>query len=227
MPVLTPEQLSAHLQATPFFAGLDERYLRILTGDATWRAYSAGEIIMLEGDSQPGLYYLQHGWVKITRLSPGGREQILSFIEAGDTFNEIGAFAVAPNPASAIALEPAAVWFIRQAAVQSLLRQYPDVAEHIIARLAARLLYLVGLVADLSLRPVASRLASLLLAEAPDNLLHRPRWYTQAELAARLGTTTDVVQRTLRQMESNGQIAVQRHLIRILDRDALIRIADR
>lgn len=226
MPLPNSSELITHLQSNPFFAGLDEIYLQTLAQHAIWREYTAGEVIMLEGDTQAGLFYLQHGWVKVSKVSQGGREQVLRFVEPGETFNEIGVLASLPNPATAIALEPAGVWFIHKTAVQHLLHEYPDMAEHIIAKLATRLIYLVSLVADLSLRPVTGRLASLLLTEAVDDVLHRPRWYTQAELAARLGTVPDVVQRALRQLESDGLIRVQRHAIYILDRDALIAIAE-
>jgi CRP/FNR family transcriptional regulator len=72
---------------------------------------------------------------------------------------------------------------------------------------------------------VTGRLARLLLEDAVENVLERPRWYTQAELAARLGTVPDVVQRALRTLESDGLIAVDRHQIHILDRPALTKIA--
>jgi CRP/FNR family transcriptional regulator len=80
-------------------------------------------------------------------------------------------------------------------------------------------------VADLSLRSVTGRLASLLLSDATDDILHRPRWYTQSELAARLGTVPDVIQRALRSLEEAGVIQVQRHRIHILDRARLTEIA--
>jgi DNA-binding GntR family transcriptional regulator len=87
------------------------------------------------------------------------------------------------------------------------------------------MLYLVSLVTDLSLRPVTGRLARLLLDDAVDDVLERPRWYTQAELAGRLGTVPDVVQRVLRGMENDGYIVVDRNQIHIVDRQALTEIA--
>jgi CRP/FNR family transcriptional regulator len=88
-------------------------------------------------------------------------------------------------------------------------------------------MYLVSLVSDLSLRPVTGRLARLLLDSADeDGVLHRPRWYTQAELASRLGTVPDVVQRALRELDQEGIIAVQRRKIVILDQDALAEWAE-
>lgn len=214
-------QLIPRLQANPFFAGLDETMLQELAETAVWREYNSGEIVVLEGEALSGLYYLQYGWLKVVKISPGGREQVLRFLEPGETFNEVGLFAHQPNPATAIALESAGVWLIRHKAIRQLIRAHPEFAEHVLSKMAERLLYLVSLVTDLSLRPVTGRLARLILEEAEEDVLHRPRWYTQAELAARLGTVPDVVQRALRTLEKEGFIEVQRRLIRITDRSGL------
>ena len=221
----TPDHFVEQLQTNSLFAWLDEETLQTLAQDAFWREYSAGEVIVLEGESLPGLLYLQFGWIKVVKISPGGREQVLRFLEPGETFNEVGVFADQPNPATAIALEPAGVWLIRREKVLRLLQEDPAFSQYVIAKMAGRLLYLVSLVTDLSLRPITGRLARLLLEEATGDLLHRPRWYTQAELASRLGTVPDVVQRALRNLEKEGHIEVTRREIRIVDRDALEEIA--
>lgn len=207
------------------FTGLEEPSLQELAQLSRWREYDAGEVVVLEGDAQSSLYYLQYGWLKVVKTSPAGREQILRFLEPGETFNEIGVFADQTNPATAIALEPAGIWLIPRTVLLRLLREKPDFAQHVITKMAERMLYLVSLVTDLSLRPVTGRLARLLLEDAVDDVLERPRWYTQAELAARLGTVPDVIQRALRGLENDGLIVVDRHQIRILDRLALAEIA--
>jgi len=217
----TIDSFIQQLQNNSIFSGLDAQMLQRLAQEARWRDYAAGEVVMLEGEALSGLYYLQSGWLKIVKISPGGREQVLRFIEAGNTFNEVSVFTQSPNPATAIALEPAGVWFIRQESVMRLLREQPGFAENIIAKMANRLLYLVSLVTDLSLRPVTARLARLILEGADGDVLVRPRWFTQAELAARLGTVPDVVQRSLRHLEKEGVIKVERQRIHILDADAL------
>lgn len=222
-PALT--QIIQQISHIPLFAGLDALSLQELAQVSRWREFGTGEVVVLEGESHPSLYYLQHGWLKVVKVSPNGREQILRFLEPGDTFNEIGVFANQPNPATAIALEPVGVWLIPRAALLHLLQKRPDFGQHIITNMAERMLYLVSLVTDLSLRPVTGRLARLLLQDAVGDVLERPRWYTQAELAARLGTVPDVVQRALRDLESDGLIAVDRHQILILNRPALSKIA--
>lgn len=219
-------EIVRELHTIPLFAGLDEASLQALARAARWRDYAAGEIVVLEGDARPALYYLQYGWLKVVKSSATGREQILRFLEPGETFNEIGVFSGLPNPATAVALEPAGAWLIPREALQRLLQEKPDFAQYVIGRLAERMLFLVSLVTDLSLRPVTGRLARLLLAEATGDVLERPRWFTQAELASRLGTVPDVVQRALRGLEAEGLIAVDRQQIRILDRPALAALAD-
>jgi CRP-like cAMP-binding protein len=219
------EQFVRQLGTLPLFEGLDESVLRDLARDARWREYQAGEVVVLEGEAQPGLYFLESGWLKIVKVAATGREQILRFMEPGETFNEIGVFADQPNPATAIALETAGVWLIRRENLLRLFQERPEFAQEVIAKMAERMLYLVSLVTDLSLRPVTGRLARLLLEEAQGDVLHRPRWFTQAELAARLGTVPDVIQRALRTLESDGLISVERHQVRILDRQALAEIA--
>jgi CRP-like cAMP-binding protein len=220
------ETLLEQLQAIPFFTGLSEPLLRELAQGAVWRDYESGEVVFLEEDRTDGLYYLQHGWIKISKTSPQGREQILQFLEPGTTFNAVGLFAGRPNPATAIALEPAGVWILRRDAVMALLRRRPELAQHVVERMAARILELVDLVGDLSFRTVTQRLARLLLADAAGDTLHRPGWYTQAEIAARLGTVPDVIQRALSSLVATGVIAVERDAIVIHDRDALDRLAD-
>jgi len=214
-------QLIAHLRSIPYFKGLDDSTLHDLAQDSVWREYNSGEVVFFEGDESSGLHYLQSGWLKVIKTSPEGREQVLRFLSAGETFNEIGALANRPNPATAIALEPAGVWLLRRDSIRRLMRERPDFTQRVIENMADRVVELVMLVADLSLRPVTGRLARLLLADAEDDVLHRPRWYTQAELASRLGTVPDVVQRAMRGLEADGVIVVERHQIKIQDRKAL------
>lgn len=216
------EQFARQLRRLPFFEGLDARVVDDLARVARWYEYGAGETVVQEGEAPAGLFYLHAGWLKVVKTAASGREQTLRFLEPGETFNEIGVFTELPNPATAVALEPVGVWLIPRPALLHLLRAQPEFAAQLVARLAAHMMYLVNLVSDLSLHSVTARLARLLLESADaQGLLPRPRWYTQAELAARLGTVPDVVQRALRELENGGMIQVARHEIRIVDRAAL------
>ncbi len=213
--------LATHLRQLPFLKGLDEPAVGRLARAAVWREYAAGEVVFLEGEPAVGLGLLVSGWIKVIKASPEGREQVLRFFGPGETFNEIAALSSRPNPATALALEPVGLWVLPREAITRLLRDQPELALSLIDSLAQRMVDLVNLVADLSLRSVTGRLARLLLDEAREDVLARPGWHTQAELAARLGTVPDVIQRALRGLEGAGAITVQRHEIRLRDRAAL------
>lgn len=219
------DRFAGDLSGVPLFSSLDGTLRRELARDAQWREYESGQVVVREGEAVPGLFYLQYGWVKVVKTSPSGREQVLRFLEPGETFNATGVFSDEANPATAVALERAGIWLIRRATLLDLLQKRPEFARYIVAQMAERIHHLVSLVTDLSLRPVTGRLARLLLEAAREDVLHRPRWYTQAELASRLGTVPDVIQRSLRSLESDGIIVVERQQIRILDRAALVDIA--
>jgi CRP/FNR family transcriptional regulator len=221
MPRPKTDELLNHLRQISYFKGLDDATLLELARDAVWKDYAGGEIIFLEGEPSSGLYYLQTGWLKVVKSSPEGREQVLKFLGAGETFNEMGALAKRVNPATAVALEPVGVWLLPRDSFRRLLRERPEFVEQVLENMSDRVVELVTLVADLSLRSVTGRLARLLLDDAEGEVLHRPRWYTQAELASRLGTVPDVVQRAMRGLEVDGIIAVERHQIKIRDRAAL------
>ena len=213
------------LRESPFFDSLPDSALVFLGRRATHNQYLTGATIFWEGEISQGLYWLHSGTLKAVKYSTSGREQIIHLINEGQTFNEVGAFTTLPNPASVVALSPSQVWHIPGEAIQQLIQEDPGFAQLIIEVLAQRLRRSVALIEDLSLRPVINRLSRLILDEADGDTLFRPAWYTQDELAARLGTVADVVQRALRKLEADDLIQVDRQQILILNRDGLEKLA--
>lgn len=212
---------SEQLQRVPYFAGLDAATVQALAGLATWHEYAPGAVVFLEGDSNTGLYSVHSGWVKVVKFSLDGREQVLRYFGPGEVFNEIGIFLARPNPATAIALEHSVLWQLHRTALQPVLTVRPDLLLQVMANMADRIVYLAGMVADLSLHTVEVRLARLLLDAAPDGALVRQAWLTQSELAARLGAAPDVLSRALRALADAGLIHFDRRQITILDRPGL------
>ncbi len=215
----------ARLRESPFFEPVGDQGLALLAKRAKDTLYPAGAIIFGEGEPSQGLYWVQSGTLKAVKYSTSGREQILHLIEPGQTFNEVGSFTTVPNPATVVALTSSRVWHIPGEAIRHLIRRDPRFAQVIIDVLAERLRSSVDLIEDLSLRPVINRLSRLILDEAEGDTLFRPAWYTQNELASRLGTVGDVVQRALRRLEEESVIQVERQQILILDRGALEELA--
>ncbi len=106
------DTLSAKLQILPMLQGLDPASLAQLVQSAIRRVYTPGGMVFLEGDTAAALYYVDTGWVKVVKMAPDGREQILYFLGPGELFGGIGVFVNRPAPATAIALEAAEIWVL-------------------------------------------------------------------------------------------------------------------
>ncbi len=222
MTPIDSSEIITQLRSIPYFRGLDEDVLQALANVVRWRRFEAGSLIFSEGDAMTSLYHINRGWVKAVRFSPEGREQVLRFLGPSETFNEVGMLIEHPSPATIIAMEPTEIWLIPREAVRAVLAARPDALLRVMENMAERLAALVQLVTELSLYTVEMRLIRWLLAASDeDGMVHRQRWATQAALAAHLGTAPDVLRRSLRLLEENGLIEVQRKYIRILDRVGL------
>ncbi len=213
------------LKTVSYFSNLDSAHLESLARAATPRSFSANQVVFIEGEPCPGLYIVESGWLKAIKMGLDGREQVLQTLGPGEIFNAISVFTGALNQATVTALEDAKVWVIPHDVMLRLLEKDPRLAQEVILDLAGRVQHLISLVEDLSLRTVESRLARLLLEHAVSGVVERRRWATQTEMAARLGTVTDVLNRTLRKMADEGKISVSRDQIRILDQKELKSVA--
>jgi len=215
------ETLFKRLQTFEFLHGLDAETLSTLAKNSTWKVFAPDAVVFWEGDTESNLYYLQYGSLKVLKSAPDGREQVLRFINAGDIFNEIGVLAKRANPVTAIALEESGIWLIPRHVLEEVVLAHPQTALQIIENMADKIIGLVTLAADLSLKTVEARFAKILLDQAEGDVIERQRWTNQTELASRLGTVPDVLGRVIRELTKAGLIEMDKHQIRILDRAGL------
>lgn len=213
--------LFKRLQSFDFLLGLDDESLERLADHAVWKVFPPDAVVFWEGDVESNLFYLQYGSLKVLKTSTDGREQVLRFIEAGEVFNEIGVLAKRPNPATAMALEESGIWLIPRQSLEEVVLAHPQAALQIIENMADKIIGLVTLAADLSLKTVEARFAKLLLETVEGDMIERRRWMNQTELAARLGTVPDVLSRVIRELTRAELIEMNKQHIRILNRAGL------
>jgi CRP/FNR family transcriptional regulator len=210
------------LRSSPYFARIDERPLEEIAAAMQERSYGPGERIFSEGDDEgaAALHFVEQGTVRIYKLSTEGREQVLRLMRPGDSFADVAVFDGGPYPANADALEFSVVAAIPRKALQRVMRDHPEIALGALQVMAARLRHLTGLVEDLSLRRVMSRVARL-LQEHPEGVN-----LTQSQMAAMVGTAREMVNRSLHTLSEQGVIALRGQAIVINDRDELARIVE-
>ena len=211
-------------KAIPYFSGLSDKELESITRLMTERVVGRGETVVFEGETAEALYFVASGVVKVFKTSVEGKEQILAIVHPGEAFNEVSVFDGNPNPAAAEALGPVVLYRIGGEELDVVLRDYLPVARNAIRVMAGRLRHLVSLVEDLSFRHVIGRVAKILIEQAGDGDAPAPR-LTQQEIAAMAGTAREVVGRSLKSLEEDGAIRLDRHRIVIADGEALREIA--
>jgi CRP-like cAMP-binding protein len=220
-----PSKHAAHFRAVlaqvHHFDNLPPEVQDAMAAAATPRHFAAGQVIYLEGEPARYIYVLERGWVKATRMSRDGREQAMLFLEPVEIFGDIAVFIDMTYPGTATALEAVDAWLIPSATLMMLVPRYPELALAVIRKLSERVLHYIELVEDLSLRTLEARLANTLLqhAEEVDGKLLVPRraWTTFDEMAVRLGTVRDVLSRTLKTLEADGLLKVEKQEILVLD----------
>jgi len=212
------------IESSPYFTGLVAAELEAVSRLMFEKQCERGEIILFEGEAAGALYFIASGAVKIFKTSADGKEQILTIVRPGEAFNEVPVFNGGINPASAQAMTPVALYGISRQDVESILRSYPQVALNVIKVMAKRLRNLVSLVEDLSFRRVIGRVAKILLEYVTDGATPGAR-LSQRDMAAIAGTAREVVSRSLKALEEEGIIRMDRHRIIVKDKTALQEMA--
>jgi CRP/FNR family transcriptional regulator len=212
----------------PAFNGLSENQLSAIKSIAVDRRFEKGEIIFSEGDQGSGFYVVVDGQVKIFKLSPEGKEQILHIFGSGDPVGEVAVFAGRSFPANAEAITAARVLFFPRSAFLDLIAANPSLAMKMLAVLSMRLRRFTIQIENLSLKEVPGRLASYLivLSEEQQNEKEVTLPISKGQLASLLGTIPETLSRIFAKMSTQGLIAVQGRRIQLLDLPGLADVSE-
>jgi CRP-like cAMP-binding protein len=214
------------LQGWQLFSLLPPGDLARLARIASLHTFRPGEAIFEEGEEAAAFWVLLRGRVKIHKIGPEAREQILRIVHPGESFGEAAALSGRAYPARGEAMSRATVVRFPAGEYRRLLRESPQLATNQIAALSQLLLGFASLVDTLALRDVSARVAKYLLDLSVRERKERVKLdITKRALAARLGTVSEVLSRTLRRLQDQGVIAVDGPEIRVLDHAALARAA--
>ena len=219
----------AILRKTPLFANLTETEMHALAARTARKRFTKDEQLFAEGDPCTGLYLVAAGKIRIFKLSPSGREQILAVEGPGSSFAELPVFDGGNYPAAATAVEDTEVLFVSRKDFQNFCREHPDVALKVIAVVGSRLRRLVGIIEELSFTTVRQRLIALILRLAQAGGVRSSEGIrieltkSHQDLAAELGTVRELVSRNLSRLEAEGFLDVEGRKIVVKDLPGLRR----
>ena len=171
-----------------------------------------------EGEPSRGFYLMQSGAVNVHRVNPAGKEQVIHIFRAGETLAEASLASPTGYPASARAVEASTLLLIPKAPVLELIGRNPDLALRMLGSMGAHLRVLVGMLDDLTLKDVETRLLNWLVTQnrvVAGGVIRLPG--TKRVLAAELGTSSETLSRTLARLRDQALIKVTGQTITVLD----------
>ena len=177
---------------------------------ATVRTFSKRSIIVSEGDETDSLYVMISGKARVFVADDKGREVQLNQLGAGEYFGEV-TFDGGPRSASVMAVEECRCAVVKRAELTTFLEKNPELALHVVRKLARRVRDLTENVRSLALMDVYGRVARLLLelAEEKDGRLVVSEPLTHKDIASRVGASREMISRILKDLAAGGYIRIE------------------
>jgi CRP-like cAMP-binding protein len=210
------------------FAGLDAGAKRTILDAGVPRMLRPRDVLAAQGDPATHFSLVVVGHLKLSRVTPDGREIIARFIGPGDPFAGIVLLEQPVYPVSATAVEASRVLSWPQDAIVELADRFPQLRANIVQEIARHMSDALERVGELSTERVAQRLARTLLrlanhdGHARGAAVEIAHPITRQDLADLTGTTLFTVSRLLSRWEEQGLLSSTRGHITI-ERPASVR----
>jgi CRP-like cAMP-binding protein len=173
--------------------------------------FKPSETIFNQGDRADSIFFVQSGKVKISVISPAGKEAVLVVIGPPNCFGEGSLVRQSSRVSTATALEPSTIFGIEKSAMLKALNTESDLSEKFIAALLLRNIELEEDLCDQLFNRSEKRLARVLLKLArlhthdamPDARIAHVSHETLAEM---VGTTRSRVTHFMNKFRTLGLI---------------------
>jgi len=185
------------------FAELDDRELASIAAVAKTRRYSRDDVIFHADESGDVFFLIREGQVKVTMISPEGKEIILSMLGPGDFFGEMALLDDEPRSATIIATEPLDVVTIFRNDFLAILNENFSITRKVLAELSRRLRSASNRIESLATMDVYGRLARFFLDLAREQGKKLDNGYvavtrpTHQSIANMIGTSRETVSRLI------------------------------
>lgn len=214
------------LYSAPVFSKLNERERADLTERATEKKYSKDEYVCWQGEVWPYVAFIASGRLEWAMLSPEGRRQVVFALRPCEVVWGHSVVDGLAMPASLEVREEAALYLWERETILPVIQRNAQAAWDVSTILIQYMRHVREVVYGFAFHPVAGRLARLLLTHYdPVDGTPAPRNLSLDQMADTVGTTRELVSRTLHRFADEGLIRVNRVEFAFLDRDGLENLA--
>lgn len=195
------------------FEGFDKKTIEDLAEIATYRKWPAGTVIFQRGDEGNYMIVVVSGRIKLSLITPQGRELMLRQHEAGAIFGEMAVLDGQTRSADATAQTAAEGYVIGKKAFLDMVTTRPAAAESVVRFLCAQLRDTTERLETIALYDLNARVARFFLAtlrqihgnELPESANLRLTM-SQTDIAGVLGASRPKVNRAILWLEESGAI---------------------
>ncbi len=185
------------------FAELDDRELAAIAAVAKARHYAKDDVVFHADESGDVFCLIREGHVKVTMISPEGKEIILSMLGPGDFFGEMALLDDEPRSATVVATEVLDLMTIWRSDFLQILQENFSITKKVLAELSGRLRTASNRIESLATMDVYGRLARFFLELAQDGGKSLDNGYvavtrpTHQAIANTIGTSRETVSRLI------------------------------
>ncbi|MFZ5807295.1 MAG: Crp/Fnr family transcriptional regulator [Verrucomicrobiota bacterium] len=201
------------LKKSHLFENVSIAALTEVANSARVRKISKGQYLFHRGDPVEGIFLISSGSLQTYRVNAVGKEQVIHTFEEGDSFAEAVLVTEGGYPVSARASHDAVVVILPKSIMLRLMLCEPTLTFKMLETVSRRLRSIVGLVDDLRLKTVESRLMGWLMDQCPQPFSSRSVTIklriTKRALAAEMGMTSETFSRTLAKLKCKRLLRVQ------------------
>ena len=211
----------------PIFGGLSADQRSGLISQAVQRRYQNGEVVCLAGEIWPYFFMIEKGSVGAHKQSAEGRLLIVTSFSAGDVFWGLAFFQEQmPQPVTLVAEKAVHLFRWSSSVLQPFFQQYPLMSWELARLMILKMKVANEILEGIAFQPVAGRLETLLLevgSSDPDQAITRS--LTLDEMAARVGSTREMICRFLHRFADDGIIEITRTEYRITNPAQLMAVS--
>lgn len=224
-------QLAETLKGQSLLADCEPAELAEIVARAQVRAFRAGQAIITQGDPGDTLHIMLKGLARVSMVSANGREIVLDYAEAGHVLGEIAFLDGGERTASVEAIEPVETLCLTRAAFAGIVERHSGLALRLLKAMARRLRQNNAVIEADRAYTSGPRLARFVLrlmmaGEEAGGEARLKIALSQGELGNFAGMSREQINRQLSAWADGGIVALKGGRLTVLDREALVDIAE-
>ena len=222
----------AFWRSFPMFEEFDRDTISAIAAVATHRKWAAGTVIFQRGDAGSYMIALISGRIKLSLITPQGRELAIRYMEAGNILGEIAILDGEVRSADAMAVIATEGYVLAKRDLLPLISHRPETAEAVIRFLCGKIRETTERLETMALYDLDARVARFFLAtlrqihgpELPDSA-NLQLALSQTEIAGIVGASRPKINRSIITLEESGAISRNDRIISC-NIDRLTRVAE-